>query len=304
MLPFWVKHSITVALLLTPFSPGILGVCGAQFEVNKIEKTLPAQPHPPFDIDKIENALAAPPYMPQGSQDLANSFITHTLPKLVVSDERLAHQLGFGEAAGNQVTIDRAFAMMLIHRDEVLSLIEGKAKPPNLVNLVNNTNNWLQDDTGRLVPKRIVFLLKAHDSATEAGNMWSSVTMEQSDDGSSWRIIQVGAPKLSRAMNQQGSSGGNYFLLWITDLNRHYLGSIKDHVVTLKVLFKDRLLNGDPNDNQPINSEYLIKLKHLYEELDFPKKLHPKTSDVLKPAQVQENTRPKTGETQKPAQAP
>src|SRR5206468_12570383 len=47
MLPFWVKHSITVALLLTPFSPGILGVCGAQFEVNKIEKTLPAQPHPP-----------------------------------------------------------------------------------------------------------------------------------------------------------------------------------------------------------------------------------------------------------------
>ncbi|MCM3900551.1 MAG: hypothetical protein ND866_02485 [Pyrinomonadaceae bacterium] len=259
------KHFIAVALLATLFPQPIPVVWGAQFE-----------------IDKIEKALAAPPYVPEQSQNLAKSFLDHTLPKLLADDARLAHQLGFGDGVSNSIMLDRPLAIMVIRREQVLSLIEGEGKgkakaKANPLDLVNNTNNWLEDEAGRLVPKRIVFLLQGHDSASEAGDIWSSVTMEQSGDGSSWRIIQVGAPKLSQAMNQYGASGGNYFLLWITDLNRHYLGSIKDHVVTLKILFEDRLLNGERGKDQEINPEYLAKLKRLYEDLDLPKKSRPKT---------------------------
>lgn len=279
----WVKHSIAVSLLATLFSPIVPAVWGAQFENADTAKG----DKPKVDKDKITNdeiaqALSNPPIVPPEAQDQISSFLDHTLPKLLADDERFAHQLGFGDGVSNLITIDRALAIMVIRRDDVIKLMKEKKSP---LDLVNNTNNWLEDEAGRLVPRRIVFLLKAHDSASEAGDLWSSVTMEQSGDGSSWRIIQVGAPKLSQAMNQYGASGGNYFLLWIPDLNRHYLGSIKNHLITLKVLFKDRLLNGDPNDNQPINSEYLLKLKQLYEELDLPKKSRPKTDEAQTPAQ-------------------
>lgn len=266
VLPSYVKHSIAVALLATLFQP-IPAVWGAQFE-----------------IDKIEKALAAPPYVPEQSQNLANSFLDHTLPKLLADDEHLAHQLGFGDGVSNPIMIDQALAIMIIRRDAVLSLIEGKAKNP--LDLVNNTNNWLEDEAGRLVPKRIIFLLQAHDSASEAGDIWSSVTMEQSDDGSSSHIIQAGAPKLSQAMNQYGASGGNFFLVWIPDLNRHYLGKIQNHVVTLKVLFKDRLTESEAGIDQPINADFLAKLKRLYEDLELPKKIPPKTDQGQTPAQA------------------
>ena len=272
VLPAWLKRSIAVAFTIF-FSPLIPMVWGGEFDVNK-----------------LESALSAPPYVPDESQNLANNFIAHTLPKLISSDDRLAHQLGFGSGVNNPIMIDRAFAMMVIRREDVMSLLDpkGKVQP---VDLVNNTNNWFKEGD-RLVPKRIVFLMQAHDSTSEGGETWSSVTMEQSAEGSSWRIIQVGAPKLSQAMNKQGRSGEKFFLLWITDLNRHYLGSIQNHLVTLKVLFKDRLLNGDPGDAQPITPEYLAKLKRLYEELDLPKKLRPATET------------PRTDPNQGPAQAP
>ena len=264
MLPSYAKHSIAVALLATLFAQPIPAVWGTQFE-----------------IDKIEKALAAPPYVPEQSQNLANSFLDHTLPKLLADDERLAHQLGFGDGVSNPVMIDRALAIMVIRRDEVLSLIEGKAKP---LDLVNNTNNWLEDEAGRLVPKRMVFLLKMHDSATEAGDARSSVTMEQSPDGSSWRIIQAGAPKLSEAMSrairQYVKDNPNHFLLWIPDLNRHYLGTMENRMVNLTVLFKDRLTKGEPGKDQVINSGFLDKLKRLYEDLDLPKKSRPKTDNA------------------------
>jgi len=176
---------------------------------------------------------------------------------------------------------------MVIRRDKIFSLVEGKQEPKEtlLFNLVNDKNNWLQNKDGRLVPRRILFLLKVHDSAYEAGDTSSSVTMEQSEDGSSWRIIQVGAPKLSRAMNQFKDPGINHFLLWIPDLNRHYLGKVRDHTVTLTVLFRDRLLKGEPGKDQAINPEYFAKLKRLYEELDLPKKL--RSPDTRSVPQVQ-----------------
>jgi len=280
------KHFIAVALLATLFSPGVLAVWGAQSEFNKIEKALPTQPDVSFEVDKIENALAAPPYVPDELQNLATTFLDHTLPKLLADDERLAHQLGFGGSMSNPVMIDRALAIMVIRREQILNLIEKeKVKPSDWVNLINNRNNWLEDKAEHLVPKRIVFVLKVHDSAYEAGDTWSSVTMEQSDDGSSWRIIQVGAPKLSRAMNQFADAGVNQFLLWIPDLNRHYLGKIQNHFITLTVLFRDRLLKSEPGKDQRITQEYLANLKRLYQELDLPKKLHSKTDKTQTPTQ-------------------
>jgi hypothetical protein len=273
-----VKQGFVVALIATLFCLAASAVSAAQFEVDKLEK-----------------ALAAPPHVPQQTEDLINSFLDHTLPKLLANDEGLAHRLGFGERMGNQVSVDRAFSVMLIRREDVMSLLnpKGKSQP---IDLVNNTNNWLEDESGRLVPKRIVFLLKASEDTAEVGGMRSSVTIEQSGDGSSWRIIQIGAPKLSQAMNQHGGSGGsggNSFLLWIPDLNRHYLGTIQNHLVTLKVLFRDRLLNGDPGDAQPITPEYLAKLKRLYEELDLPKKLRrPEPTEAPRRTQSPAQTQP------------
>lgn len=269
MRPGKVKRCFVVALFVTLFAPSVPAVWGAQFEVDKLEK-----------------ALAAPPHVPQQSQDLASNFLNHTLPKLLANDEQLAQRLGFGDRMSNQVTIDRVFSMMVIRREDVLSLIE-RRETVRPIDLVNNTNNWLEDQEGRLVPKRIVFLLKANESTS------SSVTLEQSGDGSSWRIIQFGAPKLSQAINQHGSSEGSSFLLWIPDLNRHYLGNIQNHLVTLKVLFKDRLLNGDPGDKQPITPEYLAKLKQLYEELEFPKKLRrPEPAEAPRRTQSPAQTQP------------
>lgn len=269
------KHCVVVALLATLSSSFLTAVWGAQFEVEKLEK-----------------ALAAPPHVPQPSQDLLNSFLNNTLPKLLANDERLVHQLGIGDRTGNPVTIERAFSMMLIRREDVMRLLDQKGKKQP-IDLVNNTNNWLEDQDGRLVPKRIVFLIKANEGDSEVGAMWSSVTMEQTDDGSLWRIIQVGAPKLSQAMNRYGDSGDNSFLLWIPDLNRHYLGTIQNRLVTLKVLFKDRLLNGDPGDAQPITPEYLAKLKRLYEELDLPKKLRrPEPTEAPRRTQSPAQTEP------------
>ena len=66
VLPPWLKHSIAVALLAIIRSHSSPAVWGAQFE-----------------LDKLEKALAAPPHVPQPSQDLANSFLDHTLPKLL-----------------------------------------------------------------------------------------------------------------------------------------------------------------------------------------------------------------------------
>ena len=62
------------------------------------------------------------------------------------------------------VTIDRALSMMIIRREDVMRLLDRKGKTQP-IDLVNNTNNWLEDEAGRLVPKRIVFLLQAHDKA-------------------------------------------------------------------------------------------------------------------------------------------
>ena len=263
------KYSIALALQVTLFSLTLPAAWAAQSEGVSVDRLLP------FDPTEIDNALTAPPNVPNELQDLANSFLEHTLPRLLTNDDRLAHQLGFGEGRSNPVIIEGALAVMVIRRDKIFGLLEGKQEPKEtlLFNLVNDRNNWALDKDDRLIPRRISFLLKVHDSAYEAGDTSSSMTVELSEDGSSWRIIQVGAPKLSRAVSQFKDSGVNHFLLWIPDLNRHYLGKVRDHMVTLTILFRDRLLRGEPGKDQAINPEYLAKLKRLYEELDLPKKL-------------------------------
>jgi hypothetical protein len=238
------------------------------------------------EIQKIEQALTDPLEVPPGSQDLANGFVEDILPKLLASNESLVHQLGFGDST-KMATIDQAFAVMLIRRDDILNLIEGKKQP---FQLVNNANNWLVN-AGRLVPKRIVFLLKGHQSANEASDGRSSVTLEQSPDGSSWRIIQVGAPKLSSAMRQAikdyKKPNPNHFLLWIPDLNRHYLGTVENHMLNLTVLFKDRLTEGEPGKDQIVDADFLGRLKQLYEDLDLPKKQSRQLGTYKEPPKVQ-----------------
>jgi len=276
-----VKRCIAVALLATLFASPVPAVWAAS-EMLAEHRKLAQQGDrkaAPFENLEIAKALSAPPNVPQESQDLASSFLDHTLPKLLTDDERLAHQLGFGDSMSNAVTVDRALPIMLIRRDDVLQLALGKAKP---LDLVNNINNWTKDQAGRLVPNRIVFSLKTNNSTSEAGPYtWSSVTLEQSRE-ESWHIIQVGAPKLSRAMREQEDPQTNHFLLWISDLNRHYLGQIgaagadpANPSIILTALFNDRLVAGRrAGDRFDITSkDFFPHVIKLYKELDLPKKL-------------------------------
>lgn len=269
-----VKRSIAVALLAILFSAPIPAVWAAPSK-DKISNGESA--------DKISNAdiaeaLSNPPIVPPEAQDLTSSFLDHTLPRLLTDDNRLAHQLGFGDSTSNPVIIDRALPLMLIRRDDLFKLMAGG----NPFSLVNNTNNWLKDQARRLVPNRIVFSLKAANSTSETGPYsWSSVTLEMSREGS-WRIIQVGAPKLSQAMRQQYEiRQANHFLVWVPDLNRHYLGQIKANdadpanpSIILTVLFNDSLADRKAGDSFDVTSkDFILRFKQLYIDLELPKKL-------------------------------
>jgi hypothetical protein len=295
-----VKSSITVALLATLFSSPILAVGADTPDRADTAKTFTAPPKDPFKPEDIVNALTAPPNVPQASQNLASSFLDHTLPRLLTDDERLAQQLGFGDSMGNPVTIDRAFSIMVIRRADLLEVVGGKRKP---VDLVNNINNWRQEDD-RLIPRRIIFLLKAKNSTPEPNAYsWSSLTLEQSREGS-WRILQVGAPKLSRAMSQHGKQETHYFLLWLPDLNRHYLGRLsaaddaRNPKILLTALFDDRLIRVKDADVyrtrkageefEASSQDFFKRLRDLYEDLDLPKKLRRKSDQGgEQPAQAQ-----------------
>jgi len=255
-----VNRLIAVALLSTLFSSPLPAVWAA-----------------PFENPDIAKALSNPPIVPPEAQDLASSFLDHTLPRLLEDDARLAPQLGFGDSMNNPVIVDRALPLMRIYRNDVFKYATGKLKP---LDLVNNTTNWMKDQAGRLIPNRVVFSLKVNSSTSEAGPYsWSSLTLEKSQAGS-WRIIQVGAPKLSRAMRVFEAPDTNHFLLWIPDLNRHYLGQIKvgadaaNPSIILTALFNDSLTHRTAGDRFDATSkEFFEHLKKLYEYLDLPKKL-------------------------------
>ena len=288
-----VKYPIAVALLITLLSLPVPAVAAAAFESadtpNKpmVPPKLPNLPYKPSDI--VE-ALSAPPNVPQVSQNLAISFLDNTLPRLLTDDERLADQLGFNDSMSNQLTIDRAFSIMVIRRADLLEVIAGKKQP---LDLVNNINNWSQE-AGRLIPRRILFLIKGGTITSEPDSYsWSSITLEQSREGP-WRILQAGGPKLSHAMNQHGKPETNYFLLWLPDLNRHYLGQLRPTgdartpMIILTALFNDRLIRVKDADGyrtrkageefEASSEEFFKRLRDLYEDLELPKKL-PRKSD-------------------------
>jgi hypothetical protein len=278
-----VSRLIAIGLLATLCSFLDPAVWAAQFEKSDVAKALPAQ----FENSDIAEALSNSPIVPPEAQDLTRNFLDYTLPKLLTDDDRLARQLGFGDSMNNTVILDRALPLMLISRNDVLKFVRGELKP---LDLVNNTNNWMKDPagTGKLVSKRIVFLLKATSNTSKAGSYSrSSVTVEHSQEGS-WRIIQFGAPKLSRAMRDFESTGANHFLLWIPDLNRHYLGQIRpggsdraNLPIKLTVLFDDQLFLGDlhvsrkagESIDDATSPEFVEYLKRLYQALELPKKL-------------------------------
>jgi hypothetical protein len=281
-----VKRSIAIALFAILSSTSLSAVWAIQIENYGIGKG---------DITNAEiaKALSDPPNVPPESENLVRNFLDHTLPHLLADDERLAYQLGLGDSS-DPIIIDRRLPIMLIRRDDIMKLLARTAEP---IDLVNNQINWMKDK-GRLVPNRIVFSLRRNTSTSDAASpSWSSVTLEQSGEGS-WRIIQAGAPKLSRAMtlHKDKDTRTNEFLLWIPDLNRHYLGKIEGNSIVLTVLFYDPVTRSEPGKHQRITDEFLKKLKQLYEKLELPKKLKGQTGLA--------QTRPdQSNQAQPPAQA-
>jgi hypothetical protein len=316
------KHLLAVSLLATLVSSPATALWAEQVEIA--EKTKDDHltegkgkvTNKEITEKEIEKALIASPNVPKESHSLVVSFLDDTLPHLLADNEQLAHQLGLGDSVTNPIAIDRAFPIMLIRREDVMKLMNG-AKP---LSLVNNSNNWRKDNAGRLVPNRITFSLKRNSNEPEVDpHIWSSVTLEQSREGS-WRIIQVGAPKLSRAMKEHETPKTNQFLLWIADLNRHYLGRVEaadfqggDPKIFLTTLFKDRFVRVEGEDGKHIrkageefdvtSNEFKFHLQRLYEKLALPKKSYSQDDEVPQP-QIQQQTMPdRRNRPQPPAQA-
>jgi hypothetical protein len=288
------KYSVTLVLLIVLLSSPVTAVGETTTAGAATPEASSAKPKPPFDPIHIAKALTDPPNVPQPPQDLARDFLDQTLPRMLTDDERLV-QLGFNDGLSNQITIERVFSIMVIRRADLLEAIERKTNP---LELVNNINNWRLED-GRLVPRRIIFLLKGGNSPPESDDYsWSSVILEQSQQGS-WRIFQVGAPKLSRAMNRHAKIESTYFLLWLPDLNRHYLGQIKfsddglKPKIVLTTLFDDRLIRiKDANGSRTrkageefdaSSEEFFKRMRELYEDLDLPKKIPRKSDEERQP---------------------
>jgi hypothetical protein len=127
----------------------------------------------------------------------------------------------------------------------------------------------------------MIFSLKVNYGAYEfEPHSWSSVTVEMSPSGS-WRVLQVGAPKLARAMKLYESPRTKQFLLWIPDLNRHYLGQIgpmgpdaTHPPIILTVLFNDPLAQRSVGEQFDITSgTFIERLKKLYQDLQLEKSL-------------------------------
>jgi hypothetical protein len=258
----------------------------------------------PFANVEIAHALLTAPIVPSAAQDLANDFLAHTLPKLLM-DSRLAHQLGFDDGRTETVTLDQALPLFRIYRNDVLKYLTERLDP---LFAVNNTNNWVENSARELVARRLIFPIKINKE-TDSNSYWSSITLEQSSPNS-WRIIQFGAPKLSRAMKDPRLSKAlnakqqNHFVLWIPDLNRHYLGEVTPAssdlslaTITLTVLFDDPLTHRRPGDRVEATSlEFIEDLKQLYEDLDLPKKLSrqrglPKQGEVQRQGQIPRQAR-------------
>jgi hypothetical protein len=232
------------------------------------------------------------PIVPLEAQDLASSFIDHTLPKLLADDIRLARQLGFREGMNDTAILDRALPLLRIYRKDVIQY--ATETKPDPLKVVNNANNWQKNPAGRLVPKRMVFPIKAHEATSELDPYsWSSITLEYSPSGA-WRIIQFGAPILSQAIKRFETRQTNQFLLWIPDLNRHYLGQISTGgadtplaSIELTALFDDSLAHRKAGDKfEATSPEFIEHLKQLYQDLDLPKK-PPRGQTQSSPTQTQ-----------------
>ena len=241
-----------------------------------------------FDPRDIVFALKNPPIVPSEAQDLANSFAEITLPKLLTDDSGLARRLGFLEGMNAASMLERPFPLLRIYRDDILNYIERRRRAelppapraqrdppvaaPDPLDIINNTNNWLKGPDEKLVPKRIIFLIKTQEVTSSR----LSLTLENSQSGA-WRIIQVFAPKLSGALKRFESPESKQFVLWIPDLNRHYLGVIKevDGVVsiTLTTLFEDELTDRKVGEQfEATSKEFIEHLGNLYQDLNFPGK--------------------------------
>ena len=228
----------------------------------------------PYDNSDIVAALSTSQTVPPEAQDLASSFVDHALPRLLTNDVRVAKQLGFDQTRGSTLALEQPMPLMIIFLDDILGYVLGRSNP---VDLVNNTNNWIKDPAGKLVPRRMIFSLKVSDGASESGPYtWSSITVENLPSGSS-RLLQVGAPKLARAMKLYEAPYTIPFLLWIPDLNRHYLGQLKliepplplpQFSIILTVLFDDPLARRGAGEQIDVTSaDFIQRLIGLYQGL-------------------------------------
>jgi hypothetical protein len=232
----------------------------------------------PFKNEEIAKALSGPTLPPPEAEQVAKEFLENTLPRLAASDPQAAARFGFTVGSNQDLVIEKSLALQILNHPDIFKFTPGQSDP---LDLVNNEDNWTQGVSGTIVSKRLMVLFSWQGATPASGSTYqSSVTLEQTASGS-WRVIQAGAPRLSRAIYRFQTPDENQFVMWIPDLNRHYLAYQKKKdpdapfaSVFFTALFNDRLAYRSAGETFDATSpQFFKRLKQLYQDLDLPGRL-------------------------------
>jgi hypothetical protein len=232
-----------------------------------------------FEPSAIVTALSNPPIVHPEAQQLVMTFVDNTLPRLIAGDTVLAKQLGF-TGTQNPRTFQESGAipdpplpLLVVYLKDMIGFVKYGGTHP--VELVNKEVNWIKGSGGELLPARLMFPIKLkYDAGNDGLASWSSVIIGKTPS-TPWGVLQVGGPKLIRAVKLYTPSQGINFVVWAPGINRHYLGHIGPGLrIILTVLFDDPILGVNAGEEfDPSSTILMDKLKKLAQDIQLQEKI-------------------------------
>src|SRR5262245_33451138 len=231
---FAIMFLLSLALIPLAESFENSDILGGRSVPPSVQLEVSAAPIPlaePFDNSAILAALSAPPIVHPEVQQLAQTFVSNTLPRLIKDkdDALLAKHLGFADAQSlnafleSGAVLDTPLAIFVVHLQDIRDFVIERTPP---IQIINNDINWIKDPDGRLLPMCLLFPIKVNiDAETDWHTSWSSVIIEKTPS-TPWRVAQVGGPKLIRAVKRYATRNMADFVVWVPSINRHYLGHV------------------------------------------------------------------------------
>jgi len=212
-------------------------------------------------------ALAQPPVVDFEAKQLANSFISHTLPNLLAEDPRLASHVGFTRTQDLQnyhrsgARLERPLPVFVIQLKALRAFVKKETLP---IELIATDINWTGESTADLRPTRLLFPITLNDDSAGGGIASKSSVLLEKPLANPWRIYSIGGPTLMRAVKTY-STRKEDFLVWVPGINRHYLGRIgEDFRFKMTVLFDDPVARVNAgHEFDPCDSNVIEKLQEL-----------------------------------------